>query len=95
MLLGNFERRLFGLFKPGYANKPKGNPRQEGSDGFQTFKYEDSEKQSSLSIVKRHIHSIRRFQVWSVVGTRPKRHIPLSQINWELQEILWNTSIFW
>ena len=42
MLLGNFERRLFGFLKSGYPNKLKGNPRQEGSDGFQTFKYENS-----------------------------------------------------
>ena len=42
MLLGNFERRLFSLFKPGYATMLKGNPRQEGSDGFQTFKYENN-----------------------------------------------------
>ena len=63
MLLGNFERRLFSLLKPGYASKPKGNPRQEGSDGFQTLKYENRQKQSSLSSVKRHIHFIRRFQV--------------------------------
>ena len=33
------------------------------SDGFQTSKYEDSQKQSSLSIVKRHVHPIRRFQM--------------------------------
>ena len=42
MLLGNFERRPFSLLKPGYANKLKGNPRQEGSDGFQTSKCENS-----------------------------------------------------
>ena len=52
-LLGNLERRLFSLFKPSYASKPKGNPRQKGSDRFQTPKYEDSQKQSSLSIIKR------------------------------------------
>ena len=42
MLLGNFEGRLFSLLKTGYANKSKGNLRQEGSDRFQTLKYENS-----------------------------------------------------
>ena len=32
MLIGNFERKLFSLFKPSHANKQKGNPRQKGSD---------------------------------------------------------------
>ena len=40
--LGILKRRLFGLFQPSYANKPKGNPRQEGSDRFQTLKYVNS-----------------------------------------------------
>ena len=34
MSLGNFERRLFSLLKPSYANKPKGTPRQKSSDRF-------------------------------------------------------------
>ena len=63
MLLGNFEGRLFSLFKPTYVSKLKGNPRQKGSDRFQTSEYEDSQKQSSLSTVKGHIHIVRRFQM--------------------------------
>ena len=63
MLLGNLERRLFSLFKPSYVSKSEGNPRQKGSDGFQISKYEDSQKQSSLSIAKGHVYPIRRFQM--------------------------------
>ena len=32
--------------------------------------------------------------MWSIVSTRFEGCIPLTQIKWELQEILWNTSIF-
>ena len=63
MLLGNLEGSLFSLLKPGYVSKSEGNPRQKGSNGFQTSKYEDGQKQSSLSIVKGHIYPIRRFQM--------------------------------
>ena len=63
MLLGNLERRLLSLFKPSYVSKPKGIQRQKDSDRFQTSKYEDSQKQSSLSIDKRHVYPIRRFQM--------------------------------
>ena len=63
MLLRNLERRLISLFKPSYVSMPKGNPRQKGSDGFQTSEYEDSQKQSSLSSVKGHFHIVRKFQM--------------------------------
>ena len=63
MLFRNLERRFFSLFKPSYISKPKGTPRQKGSDGFQTSEYEDSQKQSSLSTVKGHVHIVRRFQM--------------------------------
>ena len=52
MLLGNLERRLFSLFKPGYVSKLEGNPRQKGSDGFQTSKYEDSQKNLAYPLLK-------------------------------------------
>ena len=58
MLLRNLKRRLFSLFKPSYVSKPKCNLRQKGSDGFQTSEYEDSQKQSSLSTVKGHVHML-------------------------------------
>ena len=32
--LGILQEGFFSLLKPSYVNKPKGNPRQKGSDGL-------------------------------------------------------------
>ena len=42
VLFSNFERRLFSLFKPSYADKQESNARQKGSNRLQASEHENS-----------------------------------------------------
>ena len=58
MLFGNFERRLFSLFRPVMLISRKMTQDKRVVKKFQKFEYEDCQKQFGISTSKEHIYNI-------------------------------------
>ena len=63
VLLGNFEGRLFSLFKPSYVNKQESDARQESSDRLLASEHKNSQEQFGLSFTEGHIYFARKFKM--------------------------------
>ena len=59
------------------------------------FECKDSKEQLSLPFAERYILSVKKFQMWGIISSRFKRHIPFIEMIRKLQKILWNTPLFW
>ena len=66
MLFENFERRLFSLLYPGYAESRKSLKVSQDKrvvTDFRCLNMRIAKNQSSLSLAKRHVYAVRRIQM--------------------------------